>query len=226
MSFLPLHRDKEHEYKNGSWFWDNQEPIAKLKFTTPIVKKKKPKLFRSFNAALIFSDQMNVADEKIFHEKFQRKSTFYDSDVITLQDIKNLSLFLLESKVSTKFIEFVHSETFDKFLYSFIFYFDFYLKVLEFLLIRRDQEADGRGRDMQSLKVEQFLSKQLSDRRLLIAREYSKILMMTNKEVSSDKFKTRPSTMKDLLFFEYLIDFVGHCVFIAMHRRAFNAIGE
>lgn len=47
--------------------------------------------------------------------------------------------------------------------------------VLEFLLIRRDKEADGKIRDTFSTKVERFKSKELSDRRLLMAKEYSKV---------------------------------------------------
>lgn len=227
MSFLNLHRDKEHEFKNGKWSWDETSPIAELKFTPDCFKtESQEEAPQTLEASLHFSDNMNVAEEKLFREIFQRKPNFYDSHVITLQDIKNLSFFLLKIEVTNRLIEFLHNETYDMFLYSIIFYFEHYLKVLEFLLIRRDQESTGRSRDSYSLKVEQFLSKQLSDRRLLIAREYSKILLMTNKEFTSNKFATRPTARKDLKFFEHLIEFTSHCTWIAMHRRGFNAISE
>jgi hypothetical protein len=82
---------------------------------------------------------------------------------------------------------------------------------------------------MLSIRVERFLSKQLSDRRLLMAREYSKILVQSadkNKKNKKKKKKTRLTAEKDLIFFESMIDFTIQCTFIAMHRRAFNAICE
>lgn len=165
------------------------------------------------------------AEEKIFLEIFARPKnfSFYDGNVITIQDIKNLALFTASSKsgggLSTKFIEFLHTSTFDEFLHATIFYIDHFLLTLEFLLIRRDENLiEGKIRDLYSIEVEKFLSKQLSDRRLLMAREYSKILTRQGMKFLSPE--------KDLIFYESLIDFATQCVFIAMHRRAFNTICE
>lgn len=174
MSFLPLHRDKEHKFKNGHWTWGESE--AKLKFHSHAVdKQKKSKLCGLADAGLKFAEYIGEAEEKIFREVFMRPSKFYDSAIVTLQDIKNLVLFTLKSKATRKLIEFLHTRTYDKFLHAIIFYTDFFLLVLEFLLIRRDKEANGQIRDTISIQVEQHLSKQLSDRRLLIAREYSSV---------------------------------------------------
>ena len=147
---------------------------SELKFQ-PHTKIQAESTMRLSNTVLKFNEGIDVAGEKIFYDKFQRKASYYDSGIVSLQDVKNLVLFLLSSKLPDKILTFIHDDLFDKFLHSVIFYFDMYLMVLEFLLIRRDQELDGRGRDTHSLKVEQFLSKQLSDRRILIAREYSKV---------------------------------------------------
>jgi Protein phosphatase 1 inhibitor len=174
MSFLPLHRDKEHKFKNGHWAWTEQEN-SKLTFHSNARDKETKPQFNSFNAGLKFSDHIDVAGEKIFREIFQRPNSLYDSDVVTLQDVKNLVLFLLKSKVPRKFIEFVNSTTFDRFLHSIMLYMDLFLQILELLLIRRDEESGGKTRDTYSLKVEQLLAKRLSDRRLLVAREYSKV---------------------------------------------------
>lgn len=247
MAFLPLHRDKEHRFKTGRWTWSEHE--AKLKFHShkPADNddKKTKNHSRAVDAGLKFAEHIDVADEKIFHEIFLRPGSFYDSDVVTVQDIKNLALFTMKAKVERRFIDFLHSETFDKFMQSTIFYIDKFLMVLELLLIRRDMEAAGQIRDTFSIKAEQFMSRQLSDRRALIAREYSKvsprphqfslirfptsfqILLMCNKEVSSkSRFEVRPTVGKDLQFFESLIDFTIQCTFIALHRRAFNTICE
>lgn len=174
MSFLPLHRDKEHKFKKGYWSWSEDES-AELKFNPHEPDKKTKSRFNPLDWGLEFKKDMDVAEEKIFRETFQRKKLFCDSDIVTLQDVKNLAIFLLTSNVTTKFLEVVHDETFDKFLYSSIFYIDLFLMVLELLLIRRDKKLEEEICDKFTLKVEQFLAKRLSDRRLLVAREYSKV---------------------------------------------------
>ena len=247
MSFLPLHRDKEYKFKNGHWTWEENE--GKLKFHSHEVDKEvASQNLSGLEARSKFKEYINVADEKIFREIFSRPKGFIDSEIVTLQDIKNIALFTLIDKATNKFIEFVHTEMFDNFLHSVIFYSDLFVLILEFLLIRRDEQSEGRVKDTFSIKVEQFLSKQLSDRRLLVARDYSKvlncfdisialqfnyldgrfqILLKCNKDGStSNKFPTRPSAQKDLKFFESLIEFTTQCTFIGMHRRAFNAICE
>lgn len=182
MSFLPLHRDKEHKFKNGTWTWGEHE--EKLKFHPHGDDKKTKKDIHSVvDAGLQFKTHVDVAEEKIFREIFLRPNSFYDSDVVTLQDIKNLVLFNMKSTTTKKFIEFLHSEAYDKFLHGIIFYTDLFLIVLELLLIRRDDELKGFVRDTFSVKVEQFLSKQLSDRRLLIARDYSKVFLKASDRV-------------------------------------------
>ena len=176
MSFQPLHRDKEHKFKNGFWTWGEND--VKLKFHSHVADDKKTKShFHPVDAGLEFRKFIDVAEEKIFREIFVRPNSFYDSEVVTIQDIKNLVLFSIESGTTQKFIDFVHRDSYDEFLHAIIFYMELYLMVLELLLIRRDKEAAGIIRDTYSIKVEQFLSKQLSDRRLLIAKAYSKVFM-------------------------------------------------
>lgn len=192
MSFLPLHRDKEHKFKNGHWTWGENE--AKLKFHShDDDKQTKQKLCGLLDAGLKFAEYINVAEEKILREVFLRSEKFYDSEVVTLQDIKILAFFTMKSKATRKLIEFLHTQTFDKFLHGTIFYIDMYLLILEYLLIRRDKEEKGKIRDMYSIQIEQQLSKQLSDRRLLIAREYSKVLDLI---ISSLKL-SQPSFISD-----------------------------
>lgn len=223
MTFLPLHRDKKHKYKNGLWTWQH----SKLKFHSHTSIKEEAKeetksdMNPHDNVGLKFTDYIEEAEERSFQTVFQNPSSF--GDVITIQDVKNLALFTLKTKSSLQFIEFLHTFDFDKFLHATIFYIDFFLRTLEFLLIRRDEfEIEGKVRDMLSMRVERFLSKQMSDRRLLMAREYANILVPLHQR----KGRKNLTAEKDLKFFEALIDFTIQCVFITMHRRAFNAICE
>lgn len=263
MSFVTLHRDKKHKYKNGFWSWQpSYEDVvdAKLKFYSHADadagggggggKGNAALTDKNDNphddiVGLSFTDYIDEAEERIFLDIFKRPSSFYDSSVITIQDIKNLVLFTIKSSKTSLhlrvFIEFLHTSEFDEFLHATIFYIDHFLLALEFLLIRRDEiEMEGKVKDMFSMKVERFLSKELSDRRLLMAREYSKILVQSaahemkneeekatrNSKRKKEKWRGKMTAEKDLIFFESMIDFTIQCSFIAMHRRAFNAICE
>lgn len=239
MSFLALHRDKKHKYKNGFWTWQPYNYFdVELKFYShagkgnSAVADKKHNPHDYDDVGLSFTDYIDEAEEKIFREIFQRPRSFYDSNVITIPDIKNLAIFTIKSPISRAIIEFLHTSEFDEFLHATIFYIDLFLLILEFLLIRRDEIAlEGKVKDMLSMRVERFLSKQLSDRRLLMAREYSKILVQSASHENDKKKKMRKRKVKmtaerDLMFFESMIDFTIHCTFIAMQRRDFNAICE
>lgn len=173
MSFLPLHSDKEHEFKCGRWSWGEHE--ATLKFHPHGIVGRKNQRSKSSNESSKFKNSINAVEEKIFREVFQRANSFHDSDVVTLQDIKNIALFTINSRAAQNFLAFVHSTLFDEFLHSVVFYVDMFLMVLEFLLIRRDKALKGQVRDIFSVRVEQFMSKTLSDRRLLVAREYAQV---------------------------------------------------
>lgn len=177
-SFQPLHRDKEYKFKSGHWTWGPGE--SKLKFHPHEDDKRVSIQNQAAGPAASYKQFINVAEEQIFREIFARPKGSFDSAVITLQDIKNLALFTRTPKSTQKFLRTVHSDMFDEFLHSTIFYMDFFLLVLELLLIRRDETADGRVRDTFSIRVEQFLSKQLTDRRVLMARDYSKVRQLNS----------------------------------------------
>ena len=103
MSFQPLHRDKEHKFKNGFWTWGEND--VKLKFHSHVADDKKTKShFHPVDAGLEFRKFIDVAEEKIFREIFVRPNSFYDSEVVTIQDIKNLELFNIESGTTQKFL--------------------------------------------------------------------------------------------------------------------------
>jgi hypothetical protein len=181
---LKLHRDKKHKFKDGFWTFRNEK--GKLKFHSNINRNAKfPESQLIEEMGISFTDYMDQAEEAIFREIFQRPKDFVDSDVVTLQDIKNVALFTIRSpmncgiqKPSTYFISMVHTNAYDRFLYNLIVYIDYFLMIVEFLLIRRDElnsEENPKFCDTYSVKVEEFLAKQLSDRRILIAREYSKV---------------------------------------------------
>lgn len=168
----------------------------------------------------------------IFNKKFARSKTSLDADVIILQDIKNLVLFLSsENQFSNQFIEFFHRETCDQFLNDLIIYFEYFIKIVEYLLIRRDEMSGSDGmckiHNFNSVNVDRMLSEYLSQYRLILAREYSKIIIGVDDTYPFHHLhnKQKKSLMnKDRLFFETLISYATRIVWIALHRRAFTVI--
>lgn len=66
----------------------------------------------------------------IFRNKFVRPEYSKDSDVITIQDIKNLVFFTTPDKnLVNIFIEFFYQKTIDQFLNDLIIYFEHFIKV-------------------------------------------------------------------------------------------------
>jgi hypothetical protein len=231
--FVSIYKDKKHKYKNGYWMW--KENANKLEFKSYSSRSEAEKKLAKLQLANIsgtmleFVDHIDEMEEEIFRDKFKRPSeTFYDGNVITIQDVKNFSLFTLKTHVSRDFIEFLHTSMFDKLLHAIIFYIDLFLNTIELILIRRD---DVKIRDAGSIAVERFISKQLSDRRLLIAREYSNILLNHDDSTKDDNRKANlkniiRSNSASIVFFESLIDFIVQCTYITMHRRCYNTICE
>lgn len=124
--------------------------------------------------SLKFKRNLNRVEQKVFQQYFERRGSY--GDVITLQDIRNLTLFTLKSKISKEFLKFVFSESFNDFLHATVFYIDYFLMVLELVLIRRDEEIKERKiRDSNSITIEASISRRLSHRRLLLSREFSKV---------------------------------------------------
>lgn len=135
---------------------------------------------------LLFTDSIEEAEEAVFKAVFERLKHLYDAAAVTEQDIKNVALFTATvGRTTAVFIEFIHTETYDKFLHSLIVYIDYFLLVLECLLIRRD-DSQSKIRDSYSLRVEQMLAKRLSDRRLIVAREYSKVAALSSLDPALD----------------------------------------
>ncbi|KAG5674382.1 hypothetical protein PVAND_004356 [Polypedilum vanderplanki] len=121
----------------------------------------------SSDVGLKFVNHIDEDEEKIFLQFFQRPnlSDTIDNDVITLQDVKNLSLFTLKTRITKDFSDFLHTLLFDEFFHAAVFYIDIFLMILELLLIKRDELSDGNVLlNKRSLNVERCLSQRLSDR--------------------------------------------------------------
>lgn len=217
------------KYVSGHWSWHNrsecirfqQNPIDKL----PDCALPAPKL----KFGIQFKDYMDEVEEDLFLEQFVRPEYSKDSDVITIQDIKDVALFTApRNSYSCNLIKFIHSPTVDEFFNDLIIYFEHFIKLVEFLIIRRD-EVETKILDMRSVRLEQMLAEYLVQHRLLLAREYAKIVL-GYKETGTFHHLANKSkqskTEKDSIFYETFICFCTRIVWIAMHRKSYSVIGE
>ncbi|KAL9922764.1 protein phosphatase 1 regulatory subunit 36-like [Glossina fuscipes fuscipes] len=178
----------------------------------------------------MFSTTFDEADEHLFRQEFQRPSNTYDSDSILIQDVKNVVAFLAPATLMTaSLIDFINTETANGLLKALIMYFEYYLKIVEFILIERDVEAaeDAQILGIEDIDVRRVYSAHLQQYRLLLAREYSRIILG---EGDVKKFyHLRPivnisKTVSDKYFHESLLAFCTQVVWITMHRRAYDVI--
>ncbi|KAL5291054.1 hypothetical protein ACFFRR_010459 [Megaselia abdita] len=231
---IRVHKDKfVPKYKAGKWSWDADAEIFKFTSRGSTSKGEKvPSLSeKSWKKDFLFKESMEEVEELIFRQMFSRTDKSYDADVVILQDIKNVVLFLAPScMMQRRFVDFVHTKVVDAFLNALIIYFEYFLKVLEFLLIRRD-ELSGKTpqiQSMDSIHIKEMFSEYLIQYRILIAREYSKIIT-ENKETVGAFYHMDPilhisNSVSDQYLHEALIAFSIQVVWIAMHRKSYNVI--
>lgn len=231
---IRVHKDKfVPKYKAGKWSWDDE--AEKFKFTSRVFTSKGENLSRftekTWRKDFPFKDSMEEVEELVFRQVFSRTDKSYDADVVILQDIKNVVLFLAPScMMQRRFVDFVHTKVVDAFLNALIIYFEYFLKVLEFLLIRRD-EVSGKTpqiQSMDSVHIKEMYSEYLIQYRILIAREYSTLITENSETVGAfyhmDPILHISNSVSDQYLHEALIAFSIQVVWIAMHRKSYTVI--
>lgn len=217
------------KYVNGTWLWNDQQEKLKFDSHEAASKELSKEEFVTIGG-FKFLANINQLEEMIFRQEFQRSDTTHDYEVILLQDIENLVLFLAPPEILSKdFIYFLNTKTVQRFLKALIIYFEYFLKLVEFVLIRRD-EISGEKAQLQSeesTKIKRIYSQNLSQYRLLLAREYGEILL-GNGEMSKF-YHIKPivnisQSIKDKWFHESFLAFCTICVWIAMFRRDLELI--
>lgn len=127
------------KYVNGTWLWNDQQEKLEFDSHEAASKELSKEEFITIGG-FKFLANIDQLEEMIFRQEFQRSDTTHDYEVILLQDIKNLVLFLAPPEILTKdFIYFLNTKTVQRFLKALIIYFEYFLKLVEFVLIRRDE---------------------------------------------------------------------------------------
>ncbi|XP_061393937.1 protein phosphatase 1 regulatory subunit 36-like [Musca vetustissima] len=177
-----------------------------------------------------FKRTMDQVEAMIFRQEFERPDNTHDADVILVQDIKNLVLFLAPTQMTTKpFVSFLNTESVHSLLKALIIYFEYFLKVLQFILIRREEMMGEKARmqNQDSIEIKRIFSANISQHRLLLAREYSRILLGNGDMKKFYHMKPVVNislSTKDQQFHESFLAFCTVLVWIATERRSLTVI--
>ncbi|XP_064543735.1 uncharacterized protein LOC135432151 [Drosophila montana] len=215
------------KYQSGKWSWDKKSEA--LRFEQYFDLDDADERYINTNGYK-FLRTFTQEEELIFRQVFVRPDTSYDADTVMINDVRDLVLFLMPKEfLHIKFLEFMHQPLVHRLLHGLIIYFEYFLRLVEFVLIRRDEIA-GEMAQMQSEQtneIKRIWSSYLSQYRILVARDYSTIITGEGdfkKFYHTKEIVNISSKIKDRYFHEQFLAVATQIVWITMHRRAYYLI--
>ncbi|KAH8241242.1 hypothetical protein KR032_004966, partial [Drosophila birchii] len=215
------------KYLSGTWSWNSK--MDSLQFEPHNDLENARERFITTNG-FSFLRTMDQEEELIFRQEYMREKETFDGDTVIIEDIIDLVLYMMPPKFLThKFIEFIHQPQVNQLVHSLVIYFQYYLLMVEFLMIRRD-EVSGQLAQIQSEQtndMKRTFSAYLSQYRMLVARNYCEILGDKDnmaKFYHLNVLTKISKTIGDKLFHEKFLAVLIQIVWIAMHRRAYFII--
>ena len=169
-----------------------------------------------------------------FRRQYRRRTEpkLLDSDVILLQDVKDLALFLLASPISVDLVGYLHLEVTDRFLRALIIYMQNYLVTWTELGDRRAATAKKLPNPLAGgARLER--AEEMRALRCCLAREYVDMLMACRDEAKRFHHAgagrvqyAQSNGEKDLRVFEGLLQIAHAIVWLALERRHAELIGN
>ncbi|XP_076667023.1 uncharacterized protein LOC143368324 isoform X3 [Andrena cerasifolii] len=181
---------------------------------------------------LNFRETLSQREQLRFRRFYLRQISPNEPNIIILQDIKDLVLFLLASPVSPQFINFFHLPIVDRFLRAVIIYFEYYMAIWEDLMAERAATMKKAPNPLARGYRSRY-AKEMQNLRCILGREYADLIVgcqdtiqyhhMTsgNKGMTS---LTQSQGEKDLRMFEVLICMSHRIAWIALERKYFGLI--
>ncbi|XP_034485641.1 uncharacterized protein LOC117790332 [Drosophila innubila] len=215
------------KYHSGKWSWDAKSD--KLHFEPHNDLEDARERYIETNGYK-FLRSINQEEEMIFRQQFVRSEATFDTDTVVINDVRDLVLYLMPKEFLTmKFLEFMHKPAVHRLLHALIIYFEYFLRLVEFVLIRRDELAGDMAQiqSEQTNEMKRIFSIYLSQYRMLVARNYSVILKGEGDMAQFYHMKeivNISATIKDKYFHEQFLAVAIQIVWITMHRRAYNVI--
>ncbi|XP_017099007.2 protein phosphatase 1 regulatory subunit 36-like [Drosophila bipectinata] len=212
------------KYYSGKWSWDANKDRLHFEPHSDLEDARERYIITN---GYKFLRTINQEEELIFRQAYVRDDSTYDCDTVVINDIRDLVLFLMPSEFLThRFVEFMHRPAVHRLIHALIIYFEYFLRLVEFVLIRRDELA-GQIQSQQTIEMKKTFSIYLSQYRILVARNYSVILKGEGDMAEYYHLKeivNISDTDRDKIFHEQFLAVTTQMVWICMHRRAYNVI--
>ncbi|XP_034117164.1 uncharacterized protein LOC132787368 [Drosophila nasuta] len=215
------------KYRSGKWSWDTKKDGLHFEPHNDLEDAKERYIETN---GYKFLRTINQEEEMIFRQQYVRSEATFDTDTVVINDVRDLVLFLMPKEFLTmKFLEFIHKPAVHRLIHALIIYFEYFLRLVEFVLVRRDELAGDMAQiqSEQTNEMKRIFSIYLSQYRMLVARNYSVILKGQGDMAQFYHMKEIvhiSATIKDKYFHEQFLAVTIQIVWIAMHRRAYNVI--
>ncbi|KAJ2942872.1 hypothetical protein O0L34_g15062 [Tuta absoluta] len=216
------------EFENGEWYWNDVEGCLLFKpneipreDTIIFVPQKVPLSAFTFK-------QIDVVEQMRFKKRYQRKLLPNERDIITLQDVKDIAIYMAPlAMLSSSLINVLHITTTEKFLRALILYCQYFLQTGQ-VMAERAKELQTKIRTPTSYEIEATYRQNLADLRCLVAKEYATFLNGIQDTKSFHHMgknkKTRSLSDKDARFYETFTLMCTQIVWLALGRRSFNTL--
>ncbi|XP_003426916.2 protein phosphatase 1 regulatory subunit 36-like [Nasonia vitripennis] len=170
-----------------------------------------------------FKETLNFSEQTKFRKYYLRPQS--SPDVILLQDVKDLVLYLLSSPSSLELIGFLHLPIVDRFLRALILYLQHYLTTWSELGAKRAATAKRASNPLAGgTRVQR--AEEMRALRCLLAREYTDLLMGCQSDARRYHHAgggvasfAQSNPEKDLRIYEGLIQFAHRVAWIALERK-------
>ncbi|KAH8354480.1 hypothetical protein KR084_012045, partial [Drosophila pseudotakahashii] len=214
------------KYYSGKWSWDAEKDCLHFQAHNDLENARERYITTN---GYKFLRTMDQEEELIFRQEYVRPKS-NNSDVVVLADIRNLVLYLMPREfLSYKFVKFMHEREVLYVIHALIIYFEYYLRLVEFVLIRRDELSGqmGQVQSEQTSEMKRTFSVYLSQYRMLVARNYC--LIIGGERNLAKYYHMKPisnisATIHDKYFHEQFLAVAIQIVWICMHRRAYYII--
>ncbi|KAL7301288.1 hypothetical protein TKK_0006027 [Trichogramma kaykai] len=175
---------------------------------------------------LEFKETLSFFEQSKFRLHYRRQvSKNSANDVVLLQDIKDIVLYLLNTAITIELVEFLHLAIVDRFLRALILYFQDYIVTWKELGERRAATAK-RAPNPLAGGARLDRSNEMTALRCCLAREYADILTACQREarryhhVGAGKIQfVQSKGAKDLRIFEGTMQIAHRIVWIALGRK-------
>ncbi|KAJ2942871.1 hypothetical protein O0L34_g15061 [Tuta absoluta] len=216
------------EFENGEWYWNDVEEC--LLFKPNEIQKEADIIFTPQTVALtsLTFREIDFLEQLRFKKRYQRKLKPNEPDIITLQDVKDLALYMAPlAMLSASLINILHIPTTERYIRALILYCHYFLQIGQ-VMAERVKESQNKIRTPTSDKIEDTYRQNLADLRRLVAKEYSCFLIGAQDttvfhHMGKNK-KMQSLSDKDARFYETFTLMCTQIVWLALGRRSFNIL--